>query len=309
MGPCAVPSLRRLAARCGWPRGAVWCSPAAVFRTTSRAASVSFPVRRAGRSTGPPHHPATPETVSTSPRPSGAQVDETLRNPAAWVPVSNVPHGDAREGVFPHLIDRAKPGVIAVLANGRRFVNEAGSYHDFMQALFGAVGEGAEVTAFLICDRRTLRRYGLGFAKPFPIPLGSYLRSGYLKRGATLAALAAQSGIDPAGLAATVAEYNRDAGEGRDPAFGRGSGPFERFGGDANRQPNPCVAPIDRAPFYAVKVVAGSLGTFAGLKTDRHARVLDGAAPRSPDSTPSVTTWRASWAGTTRAVASLSARR
>ncbi len=205
----------------------------------------------------------------------GAQVDETLRNPAAWVPVSKVSYGNAREGVFPHLIDRAKPGVIAVLPNGRRFVNEAGSYHDFMQALFRAVGEGAAVMAFLICDHRTLRRYGLGFAKPFPIPVGPYLRSGYLQRGETLTALAARSGIDPAGFAATVAEYNRHANEGRDPAFGRGTGPFERFGGDAGRQPNPCVAPIERAPFYAVKVVAGSLGTFAGLKTDRNARVLD----------------------------------
>jgi succinate dehydrogenase/fumarate reductase flavoprotein subunit len=153
-------------------------------------------------------------------------------------------------------------------------VNEAGSYHDFMQALIRTVGAGEALTAFLVCDHRALRRYGLGFAKPFPIPVGPYLRSGYLQRGQTLTALAVAAGIDAAGLVTTVAEYNVHAREGRDPAFGRGGTPFERFGGDPARQPNPCVAPLDRAPFYAVRLRPGSLGTFAGLKTDRHARVL-----------------------------------
>ena len=205
---------------------------------------------------------------------AGGEVDATLRNPAAWVPVSKVRHRDKEEGVFPHLIDRARPGVIAVTKDGRRFVNEAGSYHDFMRALMRTVGAGDELAAFLVCDHRALRRYGLGFAKPFPIPVGPYLRSGYLQRGATLTALAAAAGIDPAGSATTVADYNGPAREGRDPAFGRGGTPFERFGGDPARQPNPCVAPLDRAPFYAIKLLPGSLGTFAGLKTDRHARVL-----------------------------------
>ena len=62
---------------------------------------------------------------------------------------------------------------------------------------------------------------------------------------------------------------------GEDPAFNRGSTVYNRYQGDAHAQPNPCVAPIEQGPFYAVKVVPGSFGTFAGLRTDAHARVLD----------------------------------
>ena len=65
------------------------------------------------------------------------------------------------------------------------------------------------------------------------------------------------------------------ARKGEDPAFGRGSTPYNRHQGDAGNKPNPCVAPIERGPFYAVKVFPGSFGTFAGLKADASARVLD----------------------------------
>ena len=205
---------------------------------------------------------------------AGAAIDPRTAHPAAWAPVSEVRHRDGRVGRFPHLIDRAKPGVIAVTAEGRRFVNEAGSYHDFIAALQAVTLPGRDVVAYLLADHRAMRRYGLGFAKPFPFPLATYLRSGYLKRGATVAALAAACGIDALALTATIAEYNRDAVNGDDPAFGRGSTPFIRFGGDADRRPNPCVAPLARGPYYAVKLLPGSLGTFAGIGTDRHARAL-----------------------------------
>ncbi|TCO81167.1 succinate dehydrogenase/fumarate reductase flavoprotein subunit [Plasticicumulans lactativorans] len=211
---------------------------------------------------------------------AGARVDTRVGQPAAWAPVSEVRRGDGTRGVFPHLIDRAKPGIIAVNAGGRRFVNEGESYHDFGAAMFRATAPGAEVAAWLICDHRTLRKYGMGYAKPFPVPLAPYLRSGYLLRGATLEGLAARAGIDPAGLATTVAEYNHHAREGRDPAFGKGSTAYNRIMADPEHTPNPCLAPLERGPFYAVKLLPGSLGTFAGLKTDAAARVLgDGGTP------------------------------
>jgi len=93
--------------------------------------------------------------------------------------------------------------------------------------------------------------------------------------GATLAELAAQAGIDAKGLEATVAEFNRTAAEGRDPGFGKGSCAYNRYQGDALHGPNPCVAPIKDGPFYAIKLVIGDLGTYAGIKTDEHARALD----------------------------------
>jgi len=205
----------------------------------------------------------------------GAQVVRDLPSAAAWIPVSLVPRGQGEPGVFPHLIDRYKPGVIAVNRQGRRFANESDSYHDVGLQMLRACGEGGPVEAWLIADHPTLRRYGLGHAKPFPLPLGPYLRSGYLLRGATLAELAAQAGIDAQQLERTVAEYNVGAREGKDLQFRRGWRVYNRFLGDRTHQPNPCVAPVERGPFYAVKIVMGDLGTFAGLRTDAQARVLD----------------------------------
>ena len=100
------------------------------------------------------------------------------------------------------------------------------------------------------------------------------MRSGYLKRGSSIGELARACGIDAQGLGATIDAWNRDARDGRDPAFGRGATPYNRVQGDASQAPNPCVAPIEAPPYYAVWVVPGSLGTFAGLRCDAHARVL-----------------------------------
>jgi succinate dehydrogenase/fumarate reductase flavoprotein subunit len=207
----------------------------------------------------------------------GATVDGNLAAPCAWSPVSLVPRKDGSFGHFPHLAERAKPGLIAVTARGRRFVNEADSYYDYVDALLKALPPGAEPVSWLICDHRFQRRYGLGFAKPAPLPVGPYVASGYLKRGRTIEELAAACGIDPVGLAETVAGYNDDACDGRDPEFHRGETPYNRMGGDVEVKPNPSVAPIEQGPFYAVRIVPGSLGTFAGLKTDAQARVLDEA--------------------------------
>ena len=206
---------------------------------------------------------------------AGGSLVTDLASPVAWAPVSRVRHADGSVGHFPHIIDRAKPGLIGVLANGQRFVNEADGYYDYTAAMVAAVPPGQEVASWLVCDHRFQRRYGLGFAKPFPLPLTPHLRSGYLQRGATIEALAKACGIAPAGLVETVRAFNEHARRGEDPAFGRGSTPYNRKQGDAlHGGPNPCVAPIEHGPFYAVKVLPGSFGTFAGLKANAHAQVL-----------------------------------
>ena len=206
---------------------------------------------------------------------AGGRIEDSLPNAAAWVPVSLTARQDGSQGVMPHFIDRAKPGVIAVMREGTRFANEGNSYHDFVQEMMQAAKPGEEIAAFLVCDHRALRRYGLGCVPPFPLGIGRHLASGYLKRGATLAELAAQCGIDAQGLQATVATFNAAAAEGRDPAFGKGSRAYNRYQGDALHGPNPCVAPIKDGPFYAIKLVIGDLGTYAGIRTDEHARALD----------------------------------
>lgn len=205
---------------------------------------------------------------------AGGRFEARYPEPAAWMPVSRVPG----QGVFPHLLDRYKPGMIAVLKNSRRFTNESASYHD-VGAAMAASGEGA---AWLICDRRAIRKYGLGHAKPAPMPLRPWLRSGYLKTGRTLAELARACGIDEAGLEATVAAYNIGAREGRDPEFGRGTTAFHRYLADPEHKPNPTVAPVETGPFYAVKLEMGDLGTFDGLETSVAGEVLDGTGAPVP---------------------------
>nr|WP_294560076.1 FAD-dependent oxidoreductase [uncultured Rhodopila sp.] len=208
---------------------------------------------------------------------AGGAVDQTLAAPAAWCPVSLVPYPDGSAGRFPHIIERNKPGIIGVLANGQRFCNEGNGYHDYVATMLRSVPPGQEVASWLVCTRAFQRRYGLGIARPVPLPVGPFIRSGYLKTGRTIGELALACGIDKAGLERTVAEYNEHARNGEDPAFGRGGTPYNRQSGDPANTPNPCVAPLERGPFFAVKVVPGSFGTLAGLKTDASARVLDPA--------------------------------
>lgn len=233
-----------------------------------------------------PHAPTGQEHWSPTPssntgdgiklaRPLGASTADELPNAAAWVPISRVPWNDGSFGTFPHFIDRAKPGVIAVTRAGTRFVNEGNSYHDFCQALVKATkGMAGEICAWLVCDHPTLRRYGLGHVKPFPVPIAHQLKNGYLKRGRTLAELAEACGIDAPAFGQTVADYNTHARHGEDPAFHKGSTAYNRYLGDPTVKPNPCLAPVQTGPFYAVQVVIGDLGSFAGLKTDAQARVL-----------------------------------
>ncbi len=207
---------------------------------------------------------------------AGGWVDPTIPNAAAWCPTSIVPRKDGSRGVMPHFIDRAKPGVIAVTSDGERFTNEAFSYHDFVQDLVKACKSKGlpEFSAWLICDHKHLREYGLGSVAKFPLPIGKYLRSGYLKRGRTLAALAKAIGVPAANLAREVQIFNRDAASGKDTKFDKGSTAYNRYQGDALVTPNPCMAPIEHGPFYAIKLVIGDIGTFAGLATDAQCRVL-----------------------------------
>ncbi len=145
---------------------------------------------------------------------AGGHVEDRLPNAAAWVPVSLTTRKDGSSGVMPHFIDRAKPGVIAVMRDGKRFANEGNSYHDFVQAMVKAAKPGEEIAAYLVCDHKTLRKYGLGCVPPFPMPLGHHLDTGYLMRGDTLEALAAKAGIDATAFTETVRQFNATAPQG-----------------------------------------------------------------------------------------------
>ncbi|NKJ51166.1 succinate dehydrogenase [Burkholderia sp. SG-MS1] len=202
--------------------------------------------------------------------PPSRGVDDAL---AFWVPVSCWQREDGSSAVFPHTVtDRAKPGLIAVNRHGKRFVNEAVSYHEFVRA---QLRDGdAAIPAWLICDSRFLWKYGLGRVRPFALSTRRDVVSGYLRKAHTLDALADSIGVPRAAFLQTVQRLNAGAREGRDDEFGRGGNIYQRHLGDADRQPNPCVAPIEHGPFYAVAVFPADLGMAAGVVTDAHARVL-----------------------------------
>ena len=204
----------------------------------------------------------------------GGVVDIKFKDASAWMPVSKVVYKNGEIGVFPHLLDRYKPGIIGVLRNGKRFTNESNSYHDVGAAMIRACENQAETAMWLIGDKTTLAKYGIGFVKPAPMPIGQFLRNGYLIKGNTLAELAKNAGIDPLGLEETVKQYNIGAVHGEDREFGRGTTSFNRYLADPENKPNPCVAPIQNGPFYAVKVIMGDLGTFDGIKTTPYGEVL-----------------------------------
>ena len=205
----------------------------------------------------------------------GGTIDDRFESAAALFTASRNPLPNGQSRTVPNSSDRAKPGAIAVTPDGRRFTNESNSYHDVTAALVKQFPRNEAAHAYVICDHRAVRRYGLGIAKPFPLPLRSYLRSGYIVRENTVEALARRLGIEVTALTETVDAFNANARLGADPEFGRGTNIYHRSQGDPEHQPNPSLAPLDSPPFYAVQIVPSDLGTFAGLKTDSNARVLD----------------------------------
>lgn len=193
-----------------------------------------------------------------------------------WTPVSVTRRPDGSQGLFPHLsLDRAKPGLIAVNGAGRRFCNEADSYHDFVEAMYRS-GNVVSIPAWLICDRGFIRKYGLGHIYPGTRNLKPHIESGYLAGGSGPEDLARKIGIDAAGFRETLARYNEQAARGVDEDFNKGHSALNRFNGDPAVRPNPCLAPIDTRELFAMQVWPAEIACSAGVSTDEDARVVDG---------------------------------
>lgn len=199
-----------------------------------------------------------------------------VRNNAAngiLIPVSTSRRPDGTVAKFPHImLDRYMPGCIAVDGKGNRFVNEAGSYQNFvmeMQRLGLA-------KCHLIANRAFLRKYGMGLARPFPYRVRPWVKNGYLIEAPTIESLASKIGVDQDALRKTVDRFNAFAAKGEDPDFARGMDAHSRYRGDQENVPNPSVAVIGEGPYYAIVLYPGDLSTVAGLDTDDRARVLSG---------------------------------
>ena len=208
-------------------------------------------------------------------QPAGAYLGDNHASNAFWAPISTRVRRDGSTAVFPHLVlDRGKPGLIAVNPDGKRFVSEATNYHLFVEAMLAELARRPAQPCFLICDDDFMAKYGLGMVRPRRINLRRALAEGYVVRAGTLDGLAAELGVPAAAISATVERHNRFARTGVDEDFGKGSDAYQRNLGDAAHVPNPCIGPLAKPPFYAVKIYPGDIGASCGLVTNERAQVL-----------------------------------
>jgi 3-oxosteroid 1-dehydrogenase len=184
---------------------------------------------------------------------------------AWWMPSVEHPSG----ATIPLVSERAIPGQVIVSAQGRRFTNEAAPYVNFVHDQL----EGGHLPAWFVMDARARSRYPFAQILPgVPFPRAFY-EAGIVHRADTLAELAASIGLPEGALEETVDRFNGFARAGRDVDFSRGESAYDRYYGDPTL-PNPNLDVIDKAPFYAVRIEVGDLGTKGGLVCDEHARVL-----------------------------------
>lgn len=201
---------------------------------------------------------------------AGAAMGAENHANAVWAVVSKRTREDGYVERYAHLIDMSKPGCIAVDRQGKRFANEA-SVH-FVEAMHAT----GNVPAHIVADEKFVKKYGMGLVLPGGGKINEMVACGYLKRGATLAELAAQIGVDPAGLEATVATNNAHAAAGKDSDFGKGDTQIDREIGDPKHAPNACLGAIGKGPYYAIEIFPGDGSTTVGVKIDAQCRVLDG---------------------------------
>ena len=191
---------------------------------------------------------------------------------AWWCPSVVVP-GEECDGVQLNRGDfaiRSLPHSVIVNRRGQRFVNEAHNYNDMMKPFFHfdpVAYERPNLPAWLVLDQSFVDRYLLVTSVPGMDP------PAWIPCADTLDALAAEVGIDAAGLSDTITRFNGFADRGVDEDFRRGESIYDHFYGDPKQVPNPNLGRLEKAPFYAIEVHPGAIGTKGGPMVDVHARV------------------------------------
>jgi len=201
-----------------------------------------------------------------------------LMDDAWWGPSIPLPGGP-----YFCLAERSLPGCVLVNGAGQRFANESAPYVDAVHAMYDRhTPDKPHIPAWLITDQRYRNSYVFAGLPPRKSLPRRWYAAGTVFKADTLTDLAGQVGVAADGLAQTMRRFNGFAVAGKDEDFGRGDSAYDRYYGDPRCRPNPNLAPLDLAPFYAIKVLPGSFGTFAGLRTDARARVLNAAGDPVP---------------------------
>lgn len=201
----------------------------------------------------------------------------TMNLHSAWAaPVFHVPGEDRGRLVT---IERALPGCIMINQKGQRYLNEAASYHIVGQQMARRHAEHGDASpSWMVFDARYRRQFPMGPLLPLmPDWLQSPGVRKIMKKGRTIADLAKAMGVDAATLGVTINRFNAGAANGEDPEFHRGEAAYDKMYGDYRHQPNPCLRPLTEAPFYAMPIYPGDIGTNGGLTTNARAQVVDAA--------------------------------
>jgi 3-oxosteroid 1-dehydrogenase len=200
-----------------------------------------------------------------------------------WIPTMTLPMPRASNFHEIHqcAFDVGRPWSLCVNRNGVRFVDEATGYDSFGQAMVeDHLKTGANMPCWLVFDAKFRQKFSAGGLMPLAhtperkVPADWW--DHYVFRAGTIEELAAKINVPVAALADSVAKMNGYAKAGVDPDFGRGGNIYDQFFGDPTVSPNPNLGPLDTAPYYAVAINNGDLGTKGGLKADARARVIDG---------------------------------
>ena len=217
----------------------------------------------------------------------GADTEHTTQG--WWIPTMTLPMKGASNfhEIHQAAFDVGRPWSVVVNRKGLRFVDEARGYDQFGQAMVrDHLKTGTNMPCWLIFDAKFRRKFSAGGLMPTvhtperKVPADWW--DHYVFRADTIAALAAKIHLPVEVVQRTVANMNAYAKTGVDPEFGRGMNAYDRMFGDPASTPNPNLGPIDTAPFYAVPINNGDLGTKGGLRCDARARVLDAAGDPIP---------------------------
>ena len=211
---------------------------------------------------------------------TGEMIEEMMRHGAAIAQMkemvgnqATLPPGNPTEIAFV-VTEITKPHAIVVDSSGQRYTNESQSYMSFCQAMIARDYEVPAVPSWMVFDSRFMAKYFCAGTLPGTKKPKAWFDEGFLIKAESIGELAQACGVDAATLMATVERFNGFARAGKDEDFGRGDRAYDRFIGDKAHTPSPTLGTLEKGPFYAFRVYPGDVGTYGGVVTDVHARVL-----------------------------------